>query len=43
VAPFDRAATEAGIAALGGTVVAGDGKALRLRDVDGVELELVSG
>jgi len=41
VAPFDRAAVEAGITALGGAVVASQGKALRLRDVDGIELELV--
>jgi catechol 2,3-dioxygenase-like lactoylglutathione lyase family enzyme len=42
VQPFDRAAVEAGIASLGGTVVAGgEGGALRLRDVDGIELELV--
>jgi catechol 2,3-dioxygenase-like lactoylglutathione lyase family enzyme len=43
VAPFDRAAVEAGIAKLGGTVVTGAGKELRLRDVDGNELELVAG
>ena len=42
VEPFDRAAVEAGIAQLGGTVVAGEKRALRLRDVDGIELELVS-
>lgn len=41
VAPFDRGAVEAGIASLGGTVVGSDGKALRLRDLDGNELELV--
>jgi predicted enzyme related to lactoylglutathione lyase len=41
VQPFDRATVEAGIAALGGTVVPGSGKALRLRDIDGIELELV--
>ncbi|MEO6081199.1 MAG: VOC family protein [Steroidobacteraceae bacterium] len=40
---FDRAAAAKGIAALGGTVVQDDGKALRLRDVDGIELELVTG
>jgi catechol 2,3-dioxygenase-like lactoylglutathione lyase family enzyme len=45
VAPFDRAATEAGIVALGGTVDAKASSAgvLRLRDADGIELELVSG
>ncbi|MEO8314160.1 MAG: VOC family protein [Pseudomonadota bacterium] len=43
VSPFDHAAAAAGIATLGGTVLADDGKALRLRDVDGIELELVSG
>jgi catechol 2,3-dioxygenase-like lactoylglutathione lyase family enzyme len=42
VEPFDRAATTAGITALGGTVVGSEGKALRLRDVDGIELELVA-
>jgi catechol 2,3-dioxygenase-like lactoylglutathione lyase family enzyme len=41
VQPFDRAAVAAGIATLGGTVVASEGKALRLRDIDGIELELV--
>jgi catechol 2,3-dioxygenase-like lactoylglutathione lyase family enzyme len=43
VLPFDRAATEAAIAALGGTVVGGGGNVLRLRDVDGIELDLVPG
>ncbi|MFO1504543.1 MAG: VOC family protein [Steroidobacteraceae bacterium] len=43
VAPFDRAAVAKGIAAIGGTVVSDDGKVLRLRDVDGIELELVTG
>ncbi len=42
VAPFDRAAVVAGIAKLGGTVVNDAAGALRLRDVDGIELELVS-
>jgi len=42
VAPFDRAKVEAGITALGGKVTGGDGRTLRLRDVDGIELELVS-
>ena len=42
VAPFDRAAVTAGIAKLGGTVVNDAAGALRLRDVDGIELELVS-
>jgi hypothetical protein len=40
-APFDRGAVEAGIARLGGKVLGTDGKALRLNDVDGIELELV--
>jgi predicted enzyme related to lactoylglutathione lyase len=43
VEAFDRAAVETGIAALGGTVVEASGGTLRLRDVDGIELELVSG
>lgn len=43
VNPFDRAAVAKGIAALGGTVVSDDGKVLRLRDVDGIELDLVTG
>jgi hypothetical protein len=43
VMPFDRAATEAAVVALGGTVIGGEGGALRLRDVDGNELELVAG
>jgi catechol 2,3-dioxygenase-like lactoylglutathione lyase family enzyme len=42
VEPFDIAAVTAGITALGGTVVGGEGKTLRLRDVDGIELELVT-
>lgn len=42
VEPFDRSAVTAGITALGGTVVGGEGKALRLRDIDGIELELVA-
>jgi catechol 2,3-dioxygenase-like lactoylglutathione lyase family enzyme len=42
VEPFDRAAVTAGIATLGGSVVSSDSKALRLRDVDGIELELVA-
>jgi catechol 2,3-dioxygenase-like lactoylglutathione lyase family enzyme len=43
VQPFDRAAVEAGIAALGGSVVEAPPDVLRLRDADGIELELVSG
>jgi catechol 2,3-dioxygenase-like lactoylglutathione lyase family enzyme len=43
VSPFDRDAVAKGIAALGGTVVSDDGKVLRLRDVDGIELDLVTG
>lgn len=42
VAPFDRAKVTAGIAQLGGTVVNDAPGALRLRDVDGIEVELVS-
>ncbi len=43
VKPFDRAAAAEAIARLGGKVLGDDGKALRLKDVDGIELELVSG
>ncbi len=43
VGAFDKAATAAAIAGLGGTVVGGDGPVLRLRDVDGIELDLVPG
>jgi hypothetical protein len=43
VKPFDRAAVTAAIPTLGGTVLGDDGKALRLRDVDGIELELAYG
>jgi catechol 2,3-dioxygenase-like lactoylglutathione lyase family enzyme len=43
VKPFDRTAAAATIAKLGGKVVQDDGKVLRLTDVDGIELELVSG
>lgn len=39
--PFDIAKVEAGIAALGGKVIARDGKVIRLSDIDGTELELV--
>jgi catechol 2,3-dioxygenase-like lactoylglutathione lyase family enzyme len=42
VEAFDRAAVSAGVTALGGTVVGGEGKTLRLRDVDGLEVELVA-
>ncbi len=42
VKPFDRAAVAAAIATLGGKVLQDDGKVLRLQDVDGVELELVT-
>ena len=42
VEPFDSATVSSGIAKLGGTVVSSSGKTLRLRDVDGIELELVS-
>jgi hypothetical protein len=43
VKPFDRAAAAEAITRLGGKVLGDDGKALRLKDVDGNELELVSG
>jgi catechol 2,3-dioxygenase-like lactoylglutathione lyase family enzyme len=43
VRPFDRAATAAGIAKLGGTVVTDAASGMLLRDVDGIELELVPG
>jgi catechol 2,3-dioxygenase-like lactoylglutathione lyase family enzyme len=43
VNPFDRDAVAKGIAALGGAMVSDDGKVLRLRDVDGIELDLVTG
>jgi len=42
VEPFDHAAATAGIVALGGTVLSNQNKALRLRDVDGIELELIT-
>lgn len=43
VEAFDRNAVEAGIVALGGTVVDSPEGVLRLRDTDGIELELVFG
>lgn len=43
VRPFDRAAVAEAIAKLGGKLLSDDGKVLRLKDVDGNELELVSG
>jgi catechol 2,3-dioxygenase-like lactoylglutathione lyase family enzyme len=43
VKPFDRAAVAAGIGALGGSVLVNDGQILRLKDTDGIELELVTG
>jgi catechol 2,3-dioxygenase-like lactoylglutathione lyase family enzyme len=42
VEPFDRAATAAGIASLGGKVINDGARSMVLSDVDGVELELVS-
>jgi catechol 2,3-dioxygenase-like lactoylglutathione lyase family enzyme len=42
VEPFEQAPTAAAITALGGSVVSTEGKALRLRDPDGIELELVA-
>jgi catechol 2,3-dioxygenase-like lactoylglutathione lyase family enzyme len=42
VEPFDRATVASGIAALGGTVLLNEGKVLRLRDADGIEIELVT-
>lgn len=43
VNPFDRAAAKAAIIGLGGGVVSDDGRVLRLKDADGIELELVAG
>ena len=43
VKPFDRAATAAGIATLGGKVISDAAQGMILRDADGVELELVTG
>lgn len=43
VKPFDRAAAAETIVKLGGKVLGDDGKALRLKDIDGNELELVTG
>lgn len=42
VREFDRTAVKARIPTLGGAVVEDDGTALRLRDVDGIELDLVA-
>jgi catechol 2,3-dioxygenase-like lactoylglutathione lyase family enzyme len=42
VEPYDRAAVTTGVTALGGTVVSSDAKTLRVRDVDGIEVELVT-
>ncbi len=42
VEAFDRAAVEKGIVALGGNVVESGTDALRLKDVDGIEFELVT-
>jgi catechol 2,3-dioxygenase-like lactoylglutathione lyase family enzyme len=42
VRDFDRAAVKQLIPTLGGTVVGDEGKALRLRDADGIELDLVA-
>lgn len=41
VMPFDLGKVKEGIATLGGTVLDNDNRSLRLRDVDGIELELV--
>jgi len=43
VKPFDHAAVATAIGTLGGKLVQDDGKVLRLRDPDGIELELVTG
>ncbi len=43
VQAFDRAAVAAGITALGGKLVASEEEGLRLRDIDGIELDLVPG
>lgn len=40
---FDRAAATAAIAGLGGKVVLDDGRVFRLQDVNGIELDLVTG
>jgi catechol 2,3-dioxygenase-like lactoylglutathione lyase family enzyme len=42
VKPFDHTAAIAAIGVLGGTVLQDDRRVLRLRDADGIELELVS-
>ena len=42
VGKFDHDAVAKGIVALGGAVVSDDGKVLRLRDADGIELDLVA-
>jgi predicted enzyme related to lactoylglutathione lyase len=42
VESFDRAAVEKDIVALGGTVVDSGTEVLRLRDIDGIELDLVT-
>ena len=40
---FDKGAASAAVIALGGMVGGGDGAVLRLRDIDGIELDLVPG
>jgi catechol 2,3-dioxygenase-like lactoylglutathione lyase family enzyme len=40
---FDKAAAASAVASLGGKVVGGDGAVLRVRDIDGIELDLVPG
>jgi catechol 2,3-dioxygenase-like lactoylglutathione lyase family enzyme len=40
---FDKAAASAAVVSLGGKVTGGEGSALRARDVDGIEFELVPG
>jgi catechol 2,3-dioxygenase-like lactoylglutathione lyase family enzyme len=43
VDPFDKAAATAAVVSLGGKAVGGEGAALRLRDIDGIEFDLVPG
>jgi hypothetical protein len=43
VSAFDKAAVAAAAASLGGKVTGGEGATLRLKDIDGIEFELVPG
>ena len=40
---FDKGAAAAAVTSLGGKVIGGEGATLRLRDIDGIELDLVPG